>query len=125
MTADEWYHEQHDGDVRRDADRFDREAEHVTVEQRSDRPQDVQERGRVVAEVARLVEAAGADLREALRPCLEGSDVGREPLRAHREEPDDHAERDHRRDRELRAALAATSVVVHCQYSNRVIAIVA
>src|SRR5207237_6265229 len=54
MTADEWYHEQHDGDVRRDADRFDPEAEDVTVEARSDRPEDVQEPGRVVAEVARL-----------------------------------------------------------------------
>ena len=69
--------------------------------------------------------AAGADLREPLRPRLEGANVGRETLRAHRQKANDHAERDGRGYDELRAALAASLFVVHCQYSKRVIAIVA
>ncbi len=117
--------EERDADVRGDADRFDREPQEFAVEETAEKPQHVEEGRRVVAEVPRFVEAAWADLREPLGPRLERADVRREALRAHREEADDHAERDDSRDDEPRAALATTEVVVHCQYPKRVIAIVA
>ena len=117
--------EERDADVGGDADRFDREPKEFAVEETAEKPQHVEEGRRIVAEVPRFVEAAWTDLREPLGPGLERADVGREALRARREETDDHAERDDARDDEPRAALAATEFVVHCQYPKRVIAIVA
>src|SRR2546426_432381 len=67
------------------------------------RPQHVEESRRIVGEVARLVEGAGAVLSEALRPGHEGSDVAREPGRGQVRDPECDAGGDDDRDREARA----------------------
>src|SRR5437879_119665 len=112
-------------EVAGEAGRRDPDAKALADEERSEKPEHVEASGRVVTEIARLVDAAGAELREPLSPRLECTHVGREPLRAHREQADDHADRDRCRHDELSAALAASLIAVHCQYSKRVIAIVA
>src|SRR5207253_2321545 len=81
--------EQRDADVCWDADRFDGEPKKFAVEERAEKPQDVQERGWVVAEIARFVEAPRADFGESLGPRLERADVGRTALRTYREETDE------------------------------------
>ena len=104
-----------DGDVCRNAHRLDRETEELAVEERAKEPEHVEEGRRVVAEIARLVEATRADLREPLGPRLERADVRGKALRSHGEKPDDHSERDHADDEEHRATLGATAIVAHCQ----------
>ena len=106
MTPRDGCGERGDDDVGGDADRLHGEAEDLAVEERAEQPEDVEERRRVVAEVSRLVEPSRAHLRDTLAPRLERSDVGGEPLRAHHEEAQHDAKRDHPRDREAGIPIA-------------------
>ena len=107
--------QERDRDVRRDADRFHREAERLAVQKRAERPENVEEGGWVIAEVAGLVEPAGAERRQALGPRLKGPHVRREALRPDHEEAHDDAQRDHPGHPEARATIGAPGVVAHCQ----------
>src|SRR5207237_992392 len=78
--------QERDRDVGGDAERLHRQTERLSIEERTQEPQDVKEAGRVVAEVPGLVEATGSDRREPLRPGLIGAAGGWKALRAHERE---------------------------------------
>src|SRR5207244_4211214 len=97
----------------------------LTVERGAEKPEHVEERRRVIAEVARLIEAAGPERRETLGPRQERVDVGREALRTDHREPQQDAERDQTGDGEAgaplppRGAAAAVAATAASRRSSR------